>query len=46
MKDFFNHLKRVAIADTKLFFEPYVAIGRAIRSAYKFIEDKIRKPFR
>jgi hypothetical protein len=43
MKDLFNHLKRVAIADTKLFFQPYVAVGRAIRSAYRFIKDKARK---
>lgn len=31
MKDFLQHMKEVAIADTKLFFEPYVAV-------YKFIK--------
>lgn len=43
MKDLFNHLKRVAIADTKLFFQPYVAAGRAIRAACRFIKEKARK---
>ena len=31
MKEFFQHMKKVAIADSKLFCEPYVAI-------YKFIK--------
>lgn len=43
MKDLFNYLKRVAIADSKLFLQPYVAVGRAIRGAYRFIKDKARK---
>jgi hypothetical protein len=46
MKNLFNHLKRVAIADTKLFFQPYVAVGRAIRSAFGFVREKIRKAFK
>ena len=31
MKEFFQHMKEVAIADTILFFEPYVAV-------YKFFK--------
>lgn len=31
MKEFLQQMKKVAIADTKLFFEPYVAL-------YKFIK--------
>lgn len=31
MKEFLQHMKKVAIADSKLFLEPYVAI-------YKFIK--------
>lgn len=31
MREFIQHMKKVAIADSKLFFEPYVAI-------YKFIK--------
>lgn len=46
MKDLINHLKRVAVADTKLFFQPYVAVGRAIRSTYRFIKEKIIKAFK
>lgn len=38
MKEFLQHMKKVAIADSKLFFEPYVAI-------YKFIKrDFTRTP--
>jgi len=43
MNDLFDHLKRVAVADTRLFFQPYVAVGRAIRSAYRFIKEEIRR---
>lgn len=31
MKEFFQYTKKLVIADTKLFFEPYVAV-------YKFIK--------
>lgn len=31
MKEYLQHMQKVAIADSKLFFEPYVAI-------YKFIK--------
>ena len=31
MKDLIEHIKRIAIADTRLFFEPYVKVGRFIR---------------
>lgn len=43
MKDSFNHVKTIVVADTKLFFYPYVAVGRVIRRAYRFIRDKARK---
>ena len=43
MKDFFNHLKRIAVADSKLFLQPYVAVARAIRRAFRFIKEKARK---
>jgi hypothetical protein len=31
MSEFFQHMKKVAIADTKLFFEPYVAVYKIIK---------------
>lgn len=31
MKEFLQHMKKVAIADSKLFFEPYVAIFNFIK---------------
>lgn len=43
MRDFFNHVKRIVIADTKLFFYPYVAVGGAVRRAFRLIKDEVRK---
>jgi hypothetical protein len=40
MRDFFNHVKRVATDDVKLYFAPFFAVGRAIRYLFKFIKDK------
>lgn len=31
MKKLIEHLKQVAIEDTRLFFEPYVKVGRFVR---------------
>jgi hypothetical protein len=31
MREFFQHMKKVAIADSKLFLEPYVAIYNVIK---------------
>lgn len=40
MGDFFNHVKRVALDDVKLYFAPFRAVGRAIHYVFKFIKDK------
>jgi len=37
MKELFEHIKKIAIADTRLFFEPYMAIGRFIRRVFRAI---------
>ena len=31
MSEFFKHMKKVAIADSKLFLEPYVAVYQVIK---------------
>lgn len=40
MKEFFEHIKRVAIEDFKDFFEPYVWVYRGVR---RFIHSSCRK---
>ena len=37
IREFFQHMKKVAIADTILFYEPYVAV-------YKFIKRDFTRP--
>lgn len=41
MKELIKHLKKVAIEDTRLFFEPYVAVGRLIR---RFVATLFSRP--
>jgi hypothetical protein len=43
MKDFFNHVKSVVVADFRSSFVPFFVVGRAIRSAFRFIKGKVRK---
>lgn len=45
-KEIFEHVKRVAIADSKLFFEPYVSVWRGIRRFMSFIVRQTRAWFK
>jgi hypothetical protein len=46
LKEFFEHIKRIAIADTRLFFEPYVTVYRFIRSLTKATSGWIKRRLR
>lgn len=47
LREFIEHIKRVAIEDSRLFFEPYVAVYRVTRSLTKatsgWIKQRLRK---
>lgn len=43
MRDFFNHIKRVAVEDFKLYFEPFAAVWKWTRSLCKLIKEKVRQ---
>lgn len=45
MMEIFEHIKRVAIADFKLFFEPYVWVGSAIRRGISSANRRVKNCF-
>lgn len=43
MKEFFDHIKKIAIADSRLFLEPYVAVGRFICRLFRAISSRLKR---
>jgi len=43
MKEFFEHIKKIAIADSRLFLEPYIAIGRFIRRLFRALSSRLKR---
>jgi hypothetical protein len=43
MKEFFEHIKKIAIEDTRLFFEPYMMVGRFIRRLFRAISSHLKR---
>jgi hypothetical protein len=46
LKEFIEHIKRIAIEDTRLFFEPYVNVFRFIRSLTRAASGWIKRQLR
>lgn len=46
LREFIEHIKRVAIEDSRLFFEPYVAVYRFTRSLTKATSGWIKRRLR
>jgi len=43
MKEFLEHIKKIAIEDTRLFFEPYMMVGRFIRRLFRAIASRLKR---
>jgi hypothetical protein len=43
MKEFFEHIKKIAIADSRLYFEPYMMMGRFIRRLFRAIFSILKR---
>ena len=43
MNKFFEHIKKIAIADSRLFLEPYVTVGRLIRRLFRTVFSRLKR---
>jgi len=43
MKELFEHIKKIAIEDSRLFFEPYMMVGRFIRRLFRTISSRLKR---
>ena len=43
MKEFLEHIKKIAIADSRLFLEPYMMIGRFIRKLFRSVLSRLKR---
>jgi hypothetical protein len=43
MKEFLEHIKKIAIADSRLFLEPYMVIGRFIRRLFRSVFSRLKR---
>jgi hypothetical protein len=43
MKEFLEHIKKIAIADSRLFLEPYMMIGRFIRKLFRIVLSRLQR---
>ena len=43
MKEFLEHIKKIAIEDSRLFFEPYMMIGRFIHRLFRAISSRLKR---
>lgn len=43
MNKFLEHIKKIAIADSRLFLEPYVTVGRLIRRLFRTVFSRLKR---
>lgn len=43
MKEFLEHIKKIAIADSRLFLEPYMTAGRFIRRLFRAVFLRLKR---
>ena len=43
MKEFLEHIKKIAIADSRLFLEPYMTVGRFIRRLFRAVFSRFKR---